>query len=528
MKTKATLYQLLLERVKRANRSGALALSLFFVIASTPVVADDQTIKLQDVDSTESPRANPRELQQELPAELPQLKPRELPPTTPPNVNTSSGDNASFANVETDYTLGAGDLIALNIFQVEEYSTQYPVLVDGTINLPLVGRVNVSGLTLKETSEAVSQKYSTYLKRPIVTVGLVTPRPLKIGVSGEVDNPGTYEVIPSGENQKFPTLTDLITQAGGILVIADVRNITVRRKMKDREVVFNSNLWSLVTEGDISQDISLRDGDTVFVPTASEINSAEINRLSETTFGLQVDEPIRVAVVGEVYRPGTHFIQPEQLSRNTNASQDKPESIPPRLSQAINVAEGIKPLANVREIEIRRTAWDGTEKLIAVDLWELLQSGDINQDVILQEGDKIVIPKATALAKEESESIASASFNRDTITVSVVGEVTSPGGQEVPPNTPLNQAILAAGGFDQRRAQTKEVELIRLNDNGTVEKRKVAVDMAAGIDDETNPILRHKDVVVVSRSGSTKLTDGASKLLAPLGSALGIFRIFGL
>ncbi len=523
MKTKAALYQLLLERVKQANRYGAIALSLFFVITSTPVIADDQIIELQDVDSTESPRVNPRELQQELPAELPQLKLRELPPTTPANVNTSSGENIEFATAETDYTLGAGDLIDLNIFQVEEYSSQYPVLVDGTISLPLVGRVNVSGLTLKETSEAVSKQYSTYLKRPIVTVGLVTPRPLKIGVSGEVDNPGSYEVAPTGENQKFPTVTNLITRAGGVNVMADVRNVRVRRNIKGKEVVFNSNLWALLTEGNISQDISLRDGDTIFVPTANEINTAELNRLSEASFGLQVDEPIKVAVVGEVYRAGSHTIQPEQLSNRTG-NQDKPESIPPRLTQALASANGIKPLANVRNIEVRRTSWDGKEKLIAVDLWELLQSADTNQDIILQEGDKIIVPKANALAKEESEAIAAASFNRETITVNVVGEVANPGAQEVQPNTPLNQAILAAGGFDAQRANKGKVELVRLNPNGTVDKRQIEVDLAAGIDDEQNPILRHNDVVVVARSSVTTATDGLGQVFSPLGGVFGLIR----
>ncbi|MGF1541175.1 MAG: polysaccharide biosynthesis/export family protein [Pleurocapsa sp.] len=519
MKTKTTLYQLLLQRVKQANRYGAIALSLFFVIASTPVIAEEQTIELQDVNSTESPRANPGE----LPAELPQLKPRELPPTTPPNATTPSGENIEFATAETDYTLGAGDLIALNIFQVEEYSAQYPVLVDGTISLPLVGRVNVSGLTLKETSEVVSKEYATYLKRPIVTVGLVAPRPLKIGISGEIDNPGTYEVAPTGDNQKFPTVTDLITRAGGITTIADVRNVRVRRNNNGKEVVFNSNLWSLLSEGNIRQDISLRDGDTIFVPTASEINTAELSRLSEASFGLQSNEPIKIAVVGEVYRPGSHTIQPEQIGRDTN-NTDRSQSAPPRLTQALASANGIKPLANVREVEVRRTAWDGTEKLIAVDLWKLLQSGDTNQDIILQKGDKIIVPQATSLASDESEAIAAASFNRETITVNVVGEVGTPGAQQVPPNTPLNQAILAAGGFDSQRADSGKVELVRLNPNGTVDKRQIEVDLAAGIDDDQNPILRHNDVVVVARSGVTKASDGLGQVFSPLGGIFSIFR----
>ena len=525
MKSKSVLYQLLLERV---NRYSAIALSLFLVTASLPAIAEENTIKLQDAGSAPSPGETPGVNYRELP----ELENRETPELAP--IQTTSpipADNIEFATQETDYTLGAGDQINLNIFQVEEYSGEYPVLVDGTISLPLVGRINVSGLTLKQTSEAVSKQYSTYLKRPIITVGLVAPRPLKIGVSGEVDNPGSYEVVLGAESGgKFPTVSDLLKEAGGINTIADLRNVRVTRNINGKKLVFNSNLWNLLTQGEITQDISLRDGDTIFVPTADEIstNANRVNRLAEASFGLQTDKPIKVTIVGEVYRPGSHTIQPEQLGSNSNNGQEQRDSSPPRLTQAIAAADGIKPLANVKKIEVRRTAWDGTEKLIPVDLWELLQSGDGNQDVILQDGDRIFVPEAVALAKEDSETLAAASFNRKEITVNVVGEVKAPGAVLVPPNTPLNQAILKAGGFDNQRADEGQVELIRLNPDGTVNKRQIKIDLAAGIDEKQNPNLRNNDVVVVSRSGVTKTTDTANKVFSPLGGLFGLLNIFGI
>ncbi|GAB4241568.1 MAG: hypothetical protein Kow0049_30260 [Stanieria sp.] len=455
--------------------------------------------------------------------------------TTSPSSNTgvttnsSSGENSGLTVSETDYTLGAGDQIRLDIFQVAEYSGEYPVLVDGTISLPLVGRVNVSGLTLKETSELVSEKYKLYLKRPVVTVGLLAPRPLKIGVSGEVDNPGSYEFSLTAENNKFPSVTDMIEQAGGITTLADVRNVQVKRTIKGRETTFNADLWALLTQGRLNQDISLRDGDTIFIPTVAEINSDELNRLSQASFGLQTDEPIKVAVVGEIYRPGSYTVQPEKLANNNYNNQKKEGSLPPRLTQAIGVAGGIKPLANVKEVQVKRKAWDGTEKLIAVDLWSLIQEGSSGQDVILQEGDTIVIPQAEKLAAEDSEQLAAASFSPGAIKVNVVGEVATPGPVEVPPNTPLNQAILAAGGFDNQRAKTGNVELVRLNPNGTVTKRQIKVDFASGINDENNPTLRNNDVVVVSRSGLAKVTDTTGSIFNPIGGALGVVRLlFGL
>jgi polysaccharide biosynthesis/export protein len=519
MKTTPVWYQLFLERV---NSYSAIALSLSLVLAGAPAIAQDNTIKLENANPSESPTEDSGGVNYE---DLPPLENNNS--SQPDSIAPLPTENIEFATEESDYTLGAGDKVNLNIFQVAEYSGDYPVLVDGTISLPLVGRVDVRGLSLKETSEKVSKEYSTYLKRPIITVGLIAPRPLKVGISGEVDNPGSYEVALTPESPQFPSVTDMIQQAGGITTIADVRNVRVRRELKGKEVVYNANLWDLLTKGQVKQDISLRDGDNIFIPTTNEINTQELNRLAQASFGLQSDKPIQVAVVGEVYRPGSHFVQPELLSRNSETgttNQGKQESIPPRLTQAIAAASGIKPLANVKEVEIKRTSWDGSEKIIGVNLWELIQSGDTSQDLILQDGDKVVIPKADKISDAESQAIAAGTISPGEITVNVVGEVVTPGPVQVPPNTPLNQAILAAGGFNSQRANTKEVELVSLKPDGTVDKRQIEIDLGAEVNDETNPVLNRNDVVVVNRSGSTATFDNVGKVTSPLGGIFGLFN----
>lgn len=512
------LYQLILNKTSQIM---TVAASLLIVLQPTSISAQDRVSdptrrpfpSLEDFEKNNSRPSSTSSPTRSAPAQ-------NLPPAIP------AENLPSVPTIESDYTLGGGDQIRLDIFQVDEYSGDYPVLVDGTISLPLVGNVKVAGLTLKEASGIVSRQYSTYLKRPLVTVGLIAPRPLKIGISGEVDNPGSYEISLDPANPSFPSVTDIIERAGGITTIADVRNVRVTRKVQGRDVPYSSNLWTLLTQGRLSQDISLRDGDTIFIPTVDELDTNELARLSEASFGIQVDEPIRVAVVGEINRPGSHTIVPERLTsgngggggNNVNIQQD---SFPPRLSQAIQQAQGIKPLANVKEVEIRRLTWDGQQKVLSVDLWELISSGDLGKDVILQEGDRIIIPKAERLA-----AVDATGFNtlQTEIVVNVVGEVINPGAQTIPPNTPLNQAILAAGGFDARRAKKGSVELVRLKADGTVEKRQINVDFAKGIDDENNPTLRNQDVVVVSRSGFASVTDTVS----PVGSALGIFRfLFG-
>ena len=123
------------------------------------------------------------------------------------------------------------------------------------------------------------------------------------------------------------------------------------------------------------------------------------------------------------------------------------------------------------------------------------------------------------------EALSNDVFRSD-ITVNVVGEVNTPGAQAVPPGTPLNQAILAAGGFNTQRADQGEVELVRLNPDGTVNKRIIQVDFAQGLNEDTNPSLRNQDVIVVNPSGFTKTTDGVSKAVSPLGGVVGLLRLF--
>jgi polysaccharide export outer membrane protein len=168
----------------------------------------------------------------------------------------------------------------------------------------------------------------------------------------------------------------------------------------------------------------------------------------------------------------------------------------------------------------------GTEQTITLNLWELLSTGDLQQDITLRDGDTIVIPTARSIAPAEATQLATASFSPDKIRVNVVGEVTTPGLVEVPPNTPLNQALLAAGGFNNRRARRSSVELIRLNPDGTVFQRTVAINLAQGINEATNPILRNNDVVIVGRSGSASFSDALDGVLDTLGRIFPIFSLF--
>jgi len=192
------------------------------------------------------------------------------------------------------------------------------------------------------------------------------------------------------------------------------------------------------------------------------------------------------------------------------------------------VAGGIQDLADIRNIEVRRITRTGLQT-IEVNLWELLASGDISQDIFLQEGDTIIVPKADEIATTELDARADANFSPATINVNVVGEVVEPGVVQIPPNTPLNQALLAAGGFNKIRASQGSVQLIRVNPDGTVSRRKIPINFSQGISGNNNPIVRNNDIIIVNRSIVTTLADTTQELIRPFENFLSLtafFRVF--
>ena len=423
---------------------------------------------------------------------------------------TSSAPAASASTYqESAYTLGSGDRIRIEIFQLPQYSGEHEVQIDGTINLPVASTVSMAGLTLEQAAMAVTRGYQRILRNPVVTVSLLAPRPLQIGIAGEVNRPGTYTLPPGGT--QLPTVTQILEAAGGITQAADLRNVEIRRSpQQSRAQVLRIDLWELLQTGDLSYDVNLRDGDTVFVPTATNINLDESLQMASATFASQADQPINIAVIGEVYRPGPY---------ETSGAQGLPT-----VTQAIQVAGGIKPMADIRQIQVNRPTRQGGTQTIEVDLWKLLQTGDIRQDIVLQEGDTVSIPTVTTLVPNEVSLLAAASFSPNTIRVNLVGEVSRPGNIELSPNTPLNQAILGAGGFNNR-ARRGSVELVRLNADGSVDRRTIPVDFAEGINEETNPLLRNNDVIIVGRSGLASTADTLGTALSPLGGFFSLFEL---
>ena len=180
-----------------------------------------------------------------------------------------------------------------------------------------------------------------------------------------------------------------------------------------------------------------------------------------------------------------------------------------------------------RKIEVVRPHRSGNMSVLQVNLWDLIQAGDLEQDVRLRDGDRIVVPLATTLP-EDFLRIATSNFAPEAIIVQVVGEVPRGGNVTLPVNATLNQAILAAGGLDNPRIQSSSVDLVRLNQDGTVLRETYTVDLSAAPNEANNPVLRANDVVLVQRNTLARSSDFLRVLTAPVVGILGLLNLFGI
>lgn len=136
------------------------------------------------------------------------------------------------------------------------------VSADGSIDLPLIGRIVVKGLTLQEAQLVVTNLYDKdYLVNPQVSLFIVEYSPQRVHVIGQVFKSGEVRFPP----EEPMTLTKAIADAGGPTGKADKSNIIIKRRMPDGTTqVFTQNLNKIL--GDTNTvDFPLEDGDTIEV-----------------------------------------------------------------------------------------------------------------------------------------------------------------------------------------------------------------------------------------------------------------------
>jgi polysaccharide biosynthesis/export protein len=179
-------------------------------------------------------------------------------PTPSASAETTPSDSVK---PKTDYVIGPGDLLAINVWNEPEVTGKVPVRTDGKITVPLVGEIQASGLTPDRLQATITQKLNDFLKQPAVTVVVEEMNSRQFNVMGEVEHPGSYPLTR-------PTrVIDGLAQAGGFRDFAKVKKIYVLRRDPSGTTVKLPFNYKDVTSGKADQDnIELQTGDTIIVP----------------------------------------------------------------------------------------------------------------------------------------------------------------------------------------------------------------------------------------------------------------------
>lgn len=155
--------------------------------------------------------------------------------------------------------LGPGDVFELRVFEEESLSGEHRVASDGTVRVPLIGRVTVEGLTPEEIADRVAIRLRDgFLRAPHVTVFVQEYNSKRVFVLGQVRKPGTFPF------QDDMSIVQAITLAGGLTELSDADATVVTRDVDGEERRFIVPVEA-ITRGERA-NFALRPGDIVYVP----------------------------------------------------------------------------------------------------------------------------------------------------------------------------------------------------------------------------------------------------------------------
>ncbi|WP_218082779.1 polysaccharide biosynthesis/export family protein [Anthocerotibacter panamensis] len=275
------------------------------------------------------------------------------------------------------YHLGAGDRLNITVSNLPDLTTPVEIAPDGTIYLPLVGKVQVDGLTNQALKRRLLDLYQTYLKDPEVTVVLGTPRMVHVTVFGEVPQPGSYVL------QQKPTASTTVSQvlqlAGGVTPTAAGQIILVRRLPNGEHLRRTLDLVAFIERGDTSQNPTLQDGDTLLIPRAQGRFQDAADPLLNSSL---TPAGFEVRVIGAVQRPGVVRVAPDA-----------------RLADALTACGGFATAQQATLLLVR------FDELGNAGLRTLEANSPFTANLLLSPGDLLIAPRPS-----QTDSAAKANF----------------------------------------------------------------------------------------------------------------------
>ena len=248
---------------------------------------------------------------------------------------------------------------------------------------------------------------------------------------------------------------------------------------------------------------------------------------------LVVFRPITVYISGDVRNPGVYTFKSNKSeipTKNKDGLMSFENNLINnyniKLYDALKLAKGVNNSADLTNIKVIRknSQSNGGGKITAkIDLLSSLSKGDLSQNIRLYDGDVLIIPKSKNIIKEQLLAINSLNLNPDKIKVFITGNVVESGEFILDKGTSLTQAIASTGG---KKLLSGNIEFLRFNDDGSIEKYKFAYNDEAPINTKNNPILMNGDIIDVKRTLLGKTTEVLKEVSNPILSGYGLYNIF--
>lgn len=161
----------------------------------------------------------------------------------------------------TPYALRYGDTLQVSVWKEDALQREVRVLPDGSITLPLAGRVEAAGLSSAEVEKRVADKLRPYIPDPVVSIVVTGIEGHRVYILGKVVKPGPVPL-------SAPDLTVLqaLSQAGGLDKFADPNGVRVLRETPNGQQVLQVNVEKLLRGDNLPSNIRLQAGDTILVP----------------------------------------------------------------------------------------------------------------------------------------------------------------------------------------------------------------------------------------------------------------------
>ncbi|MEM8981981.1 MAG: SLBB domain-containing protein [Pseudomonadota bacterium] len=244
--------------------------------------------------------------------------------------------------VPTNYVIGPGDTVRVQIFGAQSATYDLEVGRNGDVNVPDIGPVTVAGLTFDDLREEVSRRVAEQLIGAQASVTLTQLRSIQVFLAGDVESPGTYNV------SALATMLDVMAKGGGVLPSGSLRDVRLNRNGTTIGVF---DLYQLLLFGNSTGNRRVAEGDVVFVAPVGP----------------------QVSVSGAVGRPGIYEIRRELDVRG-----------------ALQLAGGAKPQSLLSGARLQRIDPANGLAVVGLDL-----SDNAALTTALRAGDSLIVPGDT-------------------------------------------------------------------------------------------------------------------------------------